>query len=60
MKFHIKLLIILLFILSTIFAQSNSNNNLLKKLDKFYQKTYDEWNVPGMSIAIVKDGKTNF
>ncbi|MCW8850554.1 MAG: serine hydrolase [Melioribacteraceae bacterium] len=60
MKFHIKVNLILLFILSTIPAQSNNIDILLTKLDEYYQKTYDEWNVPGMSIAIVKDGKTIF
>ena len=29
----------------------------LKKLDAYYAKALKDWNVPGMSVAIVKDGK---
>lgn len=32
----------------------------LKKLDAYYQKALTDWNVPGMSIGIVKDGKLVF
>lgn len=32
----------------------------LKKLDAYYAKALKEWDVPGMSIAIVKDGKIIF
>ncbi|MFN5170978.1 MAG: serine hydrolase [Cyclobacteriaceae bacterium] len=31
-----------------------------KKLDAYYEKALKEWNVPGMSIGIVKDGKLVF
>ena len=32
----------------------------LKKLDAYYAKALADWDVPGMSIAIVKDGKVVF
>ena len=32
----------------------------LKKLDAYYAKALKDWDVPGMSIAIVKDGKVVF
>jgi CubicO group peptidase (beta-lactamase class C family) len=32
----------------------------LKKLDAYYTKALKDWGVPGMSIAIVKDGKVVF
>lgn len=32
----------------------------LKKLDAYYAKALSDWGVPGMSIAIVKDGKVVF
>jgi CubicO group peptidase (beta-lactamase class C family) len=32
----------------------------LKKLDAYYAKAIKDWDVPGMSIAIVKDGKIVF
>ncbi len=31
-----------------------------KKLDAYYEKALKEWNVPGMTIGIVKDGKLVF
>jgi CubicO group peptidase (beta-lactamase class C family) len=32
----------------------------LKKLDAYYSKAVKEWGLPGMSVAIVKDGKIVF
>lgn len=32
----------------------------LKKLDAYYARALKDWNIPGMSIAIVKDGKVIF
>ncbi|MEQ1587898.1 MAG: serine hydrolase [Cyclobacteriaceae bacterium] len=39
----------------TLFAQPD-----LKKLDAYYAKALKDWDVPGMSVAIVKDGKIIF
>lgn len=50
------LLIVLLgFLVTTTFGQAD-----LKKLDAYYAKALKDWEVPGMSIAIVKDGKVIF
>jgi CubicO group peptidase (beta-lactamase class C family) len=52
----LSLLIILLCLLITAsFGQAD-----LKKLDAYYAKALKDWDVPGMSIAIVKDGKVIF
>lgn len=32
----------------------------IRKLDAYYAKALKDWNIPGMSIAIVKDGKVVF
>jgi CubicO group peptidase (beta-lactamase class C family) len=32
----------------------------LKKLDAYYTKALKDWDIPGMSIAVVKDGKVVF
>lgn len=49
------LLILLLVVSGSLFAQAD-----LKKLDAYYANAQKEWGVPGMSIAIVKDGKIIF
>jgi len=43
---------LLIFLTSIITAQVD-----LKKIDKYIEKARVEWNVPGLSVAIVKDGK---
>jgi CubicO group peptidase (beta-lactamase class C family) len=55
----ILLLAILLLPLSVI-SQENKYEELLEKLDSFYEKTHQEWGVPGMSVAVVKDGEIIF
>ena len=42
-------------VVTTVFAQAD-----LKKLDAYYSKALADWAVPGMSIAIVKDGQIVF
>lgn len=49
------LFIVLLFIASNLHAQVD-----FKKLDAYYANALKSWDVPGMSIAIVKDGKVVF
>lgn len=44
-----------LFLSITVCAQPD-----LKKLDSYYSKALKDWGVPGMSIAVVKDGKVIF
>lgn len=36
-------------------AQKHNKKVNIKKLDKYYQKALNDWNVPGMAVAIVKD-----
>jgi CubicO group peptidase (beta-lactamase class C family) len=55
MKSNILIVFILILLCKTSVAQVD-----LKKLDAYYAKALKEWNVPGMSIAIVKDGKVIF
>lgn len=51
-----KKLLIFLFVTShSLFAQVD-----LKKLDAYYTKALKDWDLPGMSVAIVKDGKIIF
>jgi CubicO group peptidase (beta-lactamase class C family) len=49
------LVLFFLFVISTSSAQVD-----LRKLDEYYARALKEWNIPGMSIAIVKDGKIIF
>lgn len=51
------LLFSFLFITNVLFSQTPKQ---LEHLDKYYQKSLDEWHIPGMAIAIVKDGKIVF
>ncbi|MGC1241976.1 MAG: serine hydrolase [Chryseosolibacter sp.] len=44
-----------LLVAAGVFAQAD-----LKKLDAYYAKALADWEVPGMSVAIVKDGKVIF
>ena len=37
-----------------------SQKATLKKLDKYFQTSLTAWNIPGMSIAIVKDDSLVF
>jgi CubicO group peptidase (beta-lactamase class C family) len=45
------------FSLSVVLTRAQAD---LKKLDAYYAKALKDWGVPGMSIAIVKDGKVIF
>lgn len=53
-KFQL-LLLILLVSSSLVFSQTDEER--LKDLDEFVNKTLKDWNVPGVGIAIVKNGK---
>lgn len=48
-------ILVLLIVATNAFGQAD-----LKKLDAYYAKALKDWDVPGMSIAIVKDGKIVF
>lgn len=55
MKHKTLIFIFSLLVSAGVFAQPD-----LKKLDAYYAKALRDWGVPGMSIAIVKDGKMVF
>ncbi len=55
MKYALQLFVYALLAAGSAFAQAD-----LKKLDAYYAKALKDWDVPGMSIAIVKDGKVVF
>jgi CubicO group peptidase (beta-lactamase class C family) len=54
-KIHIFLLAFLF--LGKLYAQTEEQLNLL---DKYYQKTLDEWHIPGMAVAITNGDKILF
>lgn len=47
----------LITILSLILAFTSAAQVDVKSIDKYIEKARKDWNVPGMSVAIVKDGK---
>lgn len=58
-----KRLTILLAALAIITAESSAqavSKADLKKLDRYYSKMVDDWDVPGVSIGVVKDGRIAF
>ena len=52
---RIAVLILLLFVVSTGFGQNQSE--LIQKLDDYIEVARQQWEVPGLSVAIVKDGQ---
>jgi CubicO group peptidase (beta-lactamase class C family) len=52
-------ILILLLVNNLLFAQK-TRNEILKSLDSYYSKALDDWSVPGMAIAIVKDDSVIF
>ena len=61
MKLTLSLFFFLLFITSTnLFSQKKKEEALAKKLaafDEYILKTQREWEIPGLSVAVVKDGE---
>lgn len=60
MKNLLLLLFVMLLIPGRISAQTTHERGILANLDQFYEITLKEWDVPGMSVAIVKDGRVIF
>ena len=54
------LFICLLFFASFSFAQDVNIQNKMKKFDKEMEKNLKDWNIPGVGVGIVKDGKLVF
>lgn len=50
---------LLLFLSLSLFGQKNFDKKL-KELDAYYEQALTDWNVPGMAVAIVKDGEIVF
>ncbi|MEN8224130.1 MAG: serine hydrolase [Bacteroidota bacterium] len=50
---------LLLFLSLSLFAQRNIEKKL-KVLDAYYEQAIADWNVPGLAVAIVKDGEIIF
>ncbi len=57
-----KRILLLLWVLATSIALHSQTQPKvdLKKLDKYYEQMVKDWDVPSMSIGIVKDGKLVF
>ncbi|NEM96138.1 serine hydrolase [Pontibacter burrus] len=54
------LCLMLCLLLQPAVAQNNNTAATLSKLDAYYQKALKDWDVPGMAIAIVKNGSVIF
>lgn len=50
----------LVFILGLVFSHNIYAQNNLKEVEKYIQTASVEWEVPGMAVAIVKDGEVIF
>ena len=59
MKTLNKLLVIFLFLTTTIYGQTDGKVDL-KALDAYYEKMVKDWDLPSASIGIVKDGELIF
>ena len=57
MKYLIKLIVIFTIFIQSVFAQSAF---IKDSLDIYIKREMNRWNLPGMAIAIVKDGKVVF
>jgi CubicO group peptidase (beta-lactamase class C family) len=60
MKHLLIILVALILISGRISAQNVHENDILTTLDRYYEKCVKDWDIPGMSVAIVKDGKVIF
>ena len=52
--------LLVLFLIFPVFAFAQSLDEKLKEIDAYAEKTRQDWNVPGMAIAIVKDDRVVF
>ena len=53
-----KLFFFLIFINFTLFAQSPQTSQFVKdSLDKYIEREMKQWDIPGVAVCIVKDGK---
>ena len=47
-------------ILSAAVSVSAFSQNVVQRFDAYCQKTFEEWNVPAMSVVVVKDGEVAY
>ncbi len=52
--------LLLLLLVFPIFVFAQSLDDKLKEIDAYAEKTRQDWNVPGIAVAIVKDDKVVF
>ncbi len=53
-------LLTILAVASALYSVAQPYRKELKALDQYLEQALDDWNVPGMAVAIVKDGETIF
>jgi CubicO group peptidase (beta-lactamase class C family) len=54
-----RVILTIVFFLSVIISASSQNVDF-EKLDSYFEKAAKDWEIPGMSVGIVKDGKIVF
>jgi CubicO group peptidase (beta-lactamase class C family) len=59
MKKYFILIFLFMFLVSNTFCQTDVDSDL-KQLDEYYEGMVKDWDVPGLSIGIVKNGKIIF
>lgn len=52
--------LLLLLLVFPVFVFAQSLDDKLREIDAYAEKTRADWNVPGIAVAIVKDGKVVF
>ena len=57
MKNHLFLAVLLIGIEFSLFSQSSTPGFVQDSLDTYINRALREWNIPGVAVAIVKDGK---
>lgn len=59
-RLHLNPLYLLFFLVLFISIHAQAQDVDLKALDKYYEKMVKDWDIPGVSIGIVKDGELVF
>ena len=57
MRIVCNILFLILISYQLVCAQSQDTKQIINNLDRYFQKAVDDWDVPGMTVGIVKDGK---
>lgn len=56
----LKINLLLLLLVFPVFVHAQTLDERLREIDAYAEKARQDWGLPGMAIAIVKDGKTVF